>query len=125
MAVKKLLFIDTNIWLDFYRRGELGLSLLKHVELVSDKIIVTPQVEMEFKKNRHAAMLEGMNELKPSQALARPGIFSDAKAVRAIQTSQKKADARVKTLKSRYAKAFASPSTSDPVYKITQRIFHK
>lgn len=34
MATKlqKLLFIDTNIWLDFYRaRNETGLALLSHV----------------------------------------------------------------------------------------------
>jgi len=126
MAVKKLLFVDTNIWLDFYRaRTEADLSLLEHLEQIADKIIVTSQLEMEFKKNRHAAMMEGIGELKPSQALARPGLFSDAKEVQAIQSNQKKADARVKKLKTRYIKALSSPADDDPVYKICQRIFHK
>jgi hypothetical protein len=126
MAVKKLLFVDTNIWLDFYRaRTEADLSLLEHLEQIADRIIVTSQLEMEFKKNRQAAMMEGMGELKPSQALARPGLFSDAKEVQAIQTSQRKADVRVKKLKTRYMKALTSPADDDPVYKICQRIFHK
>ncbi len=126
MAVKKLLFVDTNIWLDFYRaRTEAGLKLLEHLDRVADNIIVTSQLEMEFKKNRHAAMVEGMGELKLSQALARPGLFSNAKEIRAIESSQKKADTRVKKLKERYAKALTSPAVHDPVYKVCQRIFHK
>jgi hypothetical protein len=33
MPAEKLLFIDTNIWLDFYRaRNDTGLKLLKQVE---------------------------------------------------------------------------------------------
>ncbi|MFN3545737.1 MAG: PIN-like domain-containing protein [Thiobacillus sp.] len=54
MATKlqKLLFIDTNIWLDFYRaRNETGLALLNHAESVASKIIVTYQLESEFKRN--------------------------------------------------------------------------
>jgi hypothetical protein len=76
MAIKKLLFVDTNIWLDFYRaRTEAGLALLKHLEKVADKVIVTYQLEMEFKKNRHAAMLEGMQDLKPHKAWRVPASF--------------------------------------------------
>ena len=58
MAVPNLLFVDTNIWLDFYRaRNETGLRLLEHVEAVSEKLIVTYQLESEYKKNRQAAIL--------------------------------------------------------------------
>jgi hypothetical protein len=36
MPTEKLLFIDTNIWLDFYRaRKDAGLRLLKSVEALS------------------------------------------------------------------------------------------
>lgn len=57
-----LIFIDTNIWLDFYRsRTEAGITLLKHVEAIADRVIVGPQVEMEFKKNRQATILEAIN----------------------------------------------------------------
>lgn len=54
MAIQKLLFIDTNIWLDFYRaRNEISLKLLKDIEKIADRLIVTYQLESEFKKNRH------------------------------------------------------------------------
>jgi len=81
MPIKKLLFIDANIWLDFYRaRNETGLELLEKPEAVSDKIIVTYQLESEFKRNRQTAILEGMQGLKAPPQISRPGIFSGAKA---------------------------------------------
>ena len=61
MAIQNLLFIDTNIRLDFYRvRNETGLKLLAHTERLSDRLIVTYQLEGEFKRNRQAAILEGI-----------------------------------------------------------------
>ncbi len=83
--LRKLLFIDTNIWLDFYRvRNEVSLSLLKRAEAVADRIIVTYQLESEFKKNRQAAILEGLQELKPPVQILRPGIVSDAKSTQVL-----------------------------------------
>lgn len=125
MAIKKLLFIDTNIWLDFYRaRTDAGLSLLEHVEKVSDRLIVSYQLEMEYKRNRQAAILEGMQELKPPSHISRPGLFSDAKAVKAIQANLKAAGERLKTLKIKLRNALENPAQYDPVYQACQRIFH-
>ncbi len=61
-----LIFIDTNILLDFYRvRGrEAGLSILKHIDDNLDRFITTTQVEMEFKKNRQHVFLQSDKELK-------------------------------------------------------------
>ena len=124
--IKQLLFIDTNIWLDFYRaRNETGLALLKHAEAVSDRIIVTYQLESEFKRNRQAAILEGMQELKPPGQVARPGIFSDAKASAVLARSMKEADKRVRALKQKLTRVLDNPSAHDPVYQACQRIFHR
>jgi predicted nucleic acid-binding protein len=42
-------FIDTNIFLDFYRdSNEATLSLLERLKPVRDRVISTYQVEMEF-----------------------------------------------------------------------------
>ncbi len=124
--IQKLLFVDTNIWLDFYRaQTEAGLTLLNHLETVSDKIIVTYQLEMEFKKNRQNAILEGMQGLKPPQHITRPGLFSDAKAVKIMQKGVKADAKRIKSLKARYANVLKNPASYDPVYQICQRIFHK
>ncbi len=125
-GIQKLLFVDANIWLDFYRaRTEAALSLLDHLEAISGQIIVTYQLEMEFKKNRQVAILEGMQELKPPPQIARPGLFSDAQAVKKMQSGLHTAEVRVKKLRARFAKALEKPTTNDPVYKVCQRIFHK
>lgn len=71
-GLPKLLFVDANIWLDFYRaRTDAALALLRHLEKVSDRIIVTHQLEMEFKKNRQSAIAESLQELKSPQHVPR------------------------------------------------------
>jgi predicted nucleic acid-binding protein len=125
-GLKKLLFVDTNIWLDFYRaRSEAALALLHHLEAIADRIVVTYQLEMEFKKNRQNAILEGISELKPPNQISRPGLFSDAKAVKKMQSSLKTAEVSVRRLRHRFAQALEKPTTKDPVFKVCQRIFHR
>lgn len=103
----QLLFVDTNIWLDFYRsRTEAGISLLKHLDAISKRIIISYQVEMEFKKNRQAAILESIRGLKPPEQILRPGLFSDAKAVKALEKNLKQAEELVKRMRSRLSKIF-------------------
>lgn len=47
-----LLFVDTNVLLDFYRaNNNAGVALLAKLDGLHDCIITTCQVEMEFKKN--------------------------------------------------------------------------
>jgi predicted nucleic acid-binding protein len=123
---KKLLFVDTNIWLDFYRaRTEAGLALLNHLDSVRDQIIMTFVVEMEFKKHRQDAILESFRELKAPAQVARPGLFSDAKAVKALQRNIKDAERKVSALKKRLKLVFQKPASHDPVYRVSQRCFHR
>ena len=121
-----LLFVDTNIWLDFYRvRSEAGIALLKHLDAIKDKQIVTYQVEMEFKKNRLSAILDGFKALKGPDSVARPGLFSDAKTAKALQADIKNAEERVNKLKERLRRALSRPTQCDPVYQVCQRCFHR
>ena len=49
--IKAYAFIDTNIFLDFYRsKNETSLSLLRKLDGVGERVICTYQVEMEFLK---------------------------------------------------------------------------
>jgi predicted nucleic acid-binding protein len=126
MPIQKLLFVDTNIWLDFYRvKNEAALSLLEHAEAVSDRLIVTFQVESEFKKNRQAVIADSLKELKQLPQIGRPGIFSDAKAVKMVNKGVSDANKRIAGLRTRLMKALDNPALHDPVYKACQRIFHK
>jgi predicted nucleic acid-binding protein len=106
---RTLLFIDTNIWLDFYRsETEAGIRLLEHVNSISDRIIVCPQVEMEFKKNRQSIILQSMKDLNGFKSVTRPGILSDAKAAKALQKTLKRADQLIKVIK-----GYKCPSRED------------
>jgi len=70
MAIKKLLFIDTNIWLDFYRASAgPGLRLLEHVESIGSRLIASYQLEMEYKTNRQAAIKMALGLLKSPPAI--------------------------------------------------------
>ena len=126
MAQPNLLFIDTNIWLDFYRaRNETGLQLLSRVEKIADKLIVTYQLESEFKKNRQAAIYEGMKQLKEPPQIPSPGVFSDATATRVMAKNLKEAGKRAKRLHTRLIRALEDPAQHDPVYQVCQRVFQK
>lgn len=63
--MSSLVFIDTNIYLDFYRYGnDVSLSLLDHVDKNHDRIITTAEVEMEYKKNRQKVILDALSTIK-------------------------------------------------------------
>lgn len=122
----KLLFIDTNILLDFYRcRTDAALSLLRHLDSIRGKIIMTYQVEMEFKKNRQAAILESLKELKAPANIPRPALFSDAKRFKDLQKSLKDAEEHLKHLKENLKGVFQKPESEDEVFKVTEALFRK
>jgi hypothetical protein len=125
MPAEKLLFIDTNIWLDFYRaRNDTGLKLLKQVEALTDNLIVTYQLESEFKRNRQAVLMESWDNLKPPTDLGFPNIVAEAKASKMLAAHMKEAKKRVARVRSLIAKAMTTPR-HDPVYQACERIFHR
>jgi len=136
MAKKKiekldaLIFIDTNILLDFYRirRTDVSLKYLELIEKHKDQLIVTSQVEMEYKKNRQSAILESITEVKKinNVNLSVPAILSDSKAVEMIKKQKKEIDTQQKKLKEKIEKILTNPNRNDEVFKKLQKVFkHK
>jgi hypothetical protein len=122
-----LLFVDTNIWLDFYRQrqSDVALELLAKLESVNEHIVVTHVLDMEYRKNRHLAIAEGLKALAVPAPLATHGIFSQAKAAKAIDKNLKEAAKHIGTLRKRLVKALKDPIHHDKVYQTCQRIFHR
>jgi hypothetical protein len=122
-----LIFIDTNIFLDFYRiRGrEAGLSILERIDEHRGMIITSNQVEMEYKKNRPTVILETHKQLQrpDSGGLQLPPIVAESKASRAIERDQKRIKAQANNVRARLKAVLSSPSRYDPVYKVLQRLF--
>jgi hypothetical protein len=124
-AKERLLFVDTNKFLDFYRaRNEAGLSLLRHLDQLHDRTISTFQVEMEFKKHRVGAIIESVRALKlETSGLALPAFLQEAQTVKMIKKNLKDCTSRVNRLKKRVKAVLDNPPLHDEVYKITQRLF--
>lgn len=122
-----LIFIDTNIMLDFYRiKGErYTLSLLKYIDSHHDKIITSSQVEMEYKKNRQRVITQSLNSIKAPDwgGLSAPAFLCDAKPIKAIKKNKKEIVSQLARLKKRTESVLNNPSKTDPVYRVLQRLF--
>jgi hypothetical protein len=122
-----LLFVDTNIYLDFYRvRGrDSGLSVLTQLGKHLDRLIVNSQVEMEFLKNRQSAILEALRlAKKPDWASTSvPSFLLDSKPNKAFETAKRQVDAQVQRMQTRIERVLTSPSKHDPVYEAVRPLF--
>lgn len=126
--MQALIFVDTNIFLDFYRvrSGGVGLELLKLIERHKDILITGSQVEMEYKKNRQRVILDALNSVKTPDwsGLTPPAFLSDATPANVITRNKKVISAQQEKLKKRMAKILDNPISNDPVFKTLQRVFN-
>ena len=122
-----LVFIDTNIFLDFYRATgrDTRLSLLEHMDGFHDRIITSGQVEMEFKKNRQRVIRAALSAFKNPNwdSLPVPSFLNEAKAAEIL--SKLRADAKIQRvrLERKIEAVLKNPTRNDPVYRIVQRLF--
>jgi hypothetical protein len=124
---KPLLFVDTNIYLDFYRAGgEAGLTLLEHIQTVSDLLIITDQVEVEFLNNRQRVISEALKQLiTPPMPLFVPAYLQKSRTAKAIERNKGQIRRGIETLKDRFAKLLENPSKNDPLFKTVKKAFSK
>jgi len=122
-----LLFIDTNICLDFYRfRGSgTSLSMLKYFDGNLDRIITTTEVEMEYKKNRQGVILTSLNSIKSDNIsnISVPDFLKESQLNASIIKTQKQLVIKIDKLRNRISKLLENPSRYDPVYRVLQRLF--
>ena len=120
-----LLFIDTNIFLDFYRQvgRESNLSILKHIGPHHDRIITTRQVEMEFKTNRPRVIATSLAAIKVPDwgGLKLPAYL--ASSASGLSIRRNRINDLVETIQKRGRRVFEKPTRNDPVYKAVQRLF--
>lgn len=122
----KLLFIDTNIYLDFYRiQNEVKASFLEHLEAIGENLIVTDQVEMEFMKNRQSTILQGMEELKDPGKISVPSLLKNDESATDLERDQKNISEKIKALKTQLGHVLENPVKHDKVYQALQRLFSK
>lgn len=127
-GIQKLLFVDTNIWLDFYRaQNEAYIGLLDKVEGIMAKVIVTHQLETEFKKNRQQVILKSVKLLGDHIPKKVPsvGVLAQAKQFKMVGTDVDSAKKRIQKLQARLVEMIEEPTKKDPVFKAISRVFHR
>ena len=100
-------------------------SFLSHLEAIKDHLIMTDQVEMEFKKNRQSAILEGLQVLKAPRKISVPSILRQDKSSKALDKDIENIKQRIRKLRDRYEKVLETPVRYDKVYQVLQRLFAK
>jgi hypothetical protein len=122
-----LIFIDTNIFLDFYRAAgrEGSLSILEHVDKNHERFITSFQVEMEFKTNRQRVIHQAYRSLKMPDftGLNPSALIAASRQSQMLSTSQGKIKKVHAAIIERFGRVLAHPTTHDPVYKAAQRLF--
>lgn len=123
--VKVYTFIDTNIFLDFYRsQNETSLGLLSKLETVKERVICTYQVEMEFLKNRQRAVIENLSRINLKIDASLPAVMHESQLDKSLKATKKDLERRKKELQGRAENIIAKPSAYDPIYKSLEAIFH-
>ena len=117
-------FVDTNIFLDFYRaKTEATLSLLEKLENVRDRIICTYQVEMEFLKNRQNLILQISRDVPLDWNVQLPAVLAGTKLNSPLQRIRREITGRKKDLEKRVVGLLKDPAGNDQVYKSLEYIF--
>jgi len=122
-----LLFVDTNVLLDFYRirNSDISLEYLKQLEACKDRLIVTSQVEMEYKKHRQETIIESLNSFSPPDwnKLTGPAIVADLQAMKMIGKQKEEITRQQKKVNEKIQMILKNPTYNDPVYQCLQRLF--
>lgn len=122
-----LLFVDTNVLLDFYRirKTDISTKYLEQLEACKDRLIVGSQIEMEYKKNRQRVIVESLNNFTAPDwgKLTVPALVADLQATKMVEKKKKELIAQHKKVNEKIQAVLSNPTHHDPVYQTLQRIF--
>jgi hypothetical protein len=122
-----LLFVDTNILLDFYRirKSDVSTKYLEQLEACKDRLIIGSQVEMEYKKHRQGVIVESLrNFTSPDWGkLAAPALVADIQAAKMIEKKKKELIEQQRKVDEKIQSVLSDPTHHDLVYQTLQRLF--
>lgn len=123
-----LIFIDTNIYLDFYRgiTKTFEKSMINHIENNLNRIIFTDQILMEYKKNRQKVMLDTFNQITIELSAQNiPAFLAEGKQGKSILKKIQDLKKQIETLKNSLHLSLLNPTKKDPIYKCMQNIIKR
>jgi hypothetical protein len=126
-AMDALLFVDTNILLDFYRiqQSDISVKYLEQLESCKDRLIIGSQVEMEYKKNRQKVIVDSLKQfsIPDWSKSSSPAIVSSLQASSILTRKSKEITEQYKKINAKIQKILTNPSQNDPVFQSLQRLF--
>ncbi|MDQ8181688.1 PIN domain-containing protein [Pelagicoccus sp. SDUM812005] len=122
--IQSYAFIDTNIFLDFYRTSnEANLTLLEKLNSVRHRIISTYQVEMEFLKNRQTTLLGTINGISSTTTGSIPAVAIDSNNKEALEKIRKNSKTKISQINKKISSILSDPNGKDRVYRVLEGIF--
>jgi PIN domain len=122
-----LLFVDTNILLDFYRirKSDISMKYLEQLEACEERLIVGAQIEVEYKKNRQKVIVESLTQFSTPDwgKLSTPALVAGLQASKMIEKKREEITDQYKTVNEKIQKILTNPSQNDPVFQSLQRLF--
>ena len=122
-----LLFVDTNVLLDFYRirKSDISTKYLEQLEACKDRLIIGAQVEMEYKKNRQRVIVETLNNYGTPDwsKLSPPALLAEHQATKMVEKKKKELLDQKTKINEKIQKILSDPIHHDPVYQCLQRLF--
>jgi hypothetical protein len=119
-----LVFIDTNILLDFYRLGgEAAGRQLAALDRHRGSIVTSDQIRMEFLKNRQKVIVESLGKLKKPDKMSVPPILTDYQPAKSLAKSLEASIKKYNEVKAKIDSVLNDPVHHDPVYRSLNKLF--
>lgn len=122
-----LLFVDTNVLLDFYRirKSDISTKYLEQLEACRDRLIIGSQIEMEYKKNRQRVIVDSLTNFGTPDwgKLTAPALVADLQAVKMVEKKKNELMAQKSKVNEKIQNVLSDPIHHDPVYQCLQRLF--
>lgn len=121
---KWLIFVDTNILLDFYRMpGPSTRRQLESLERHKHILITSDQIRMEFLKNRQKVIIETIKGITKPAKISIPTILGDFQQAKMLSKHIEDAVKSHTGVRKKIDLILKNPSRHDPVFQSLTRIF--
>jgi hypothetical protein len=119
-----LIFIDTNILLDFYRLvGDAAERQLQSLSRHKDALILTDQVWMEYLKNRQRVILGTVKDMKKPETVKFPPIVAGLKQAKMVQSHLDRARKSNTKVADKIQSILQDPAKHDYVFQYLKGFF--
>lgn len=120
-----LIFVDTNILLDFYRISSGSATRQLNALEKHKKILITSdQIRMEFLKNRQKVVIESLKGITKPNKVSLPTVVQDFQPASMLAKHIDNAIQSHSKIRGKFESILRDPSRYDPVFQSLKRIFN-